>query len=101
MMNLFNKPTVCYGSKSACARGGMNFISVAPHRAVSGRRKNLLCCALSGWLGLVGLVAVNAWGCSSDSDTSSRARAPQQGHRTNALMWLLRYNHRGLLGYLW
>lgn len=23
-MNLFNKPTVCYGSKSPCARGGTN-----------------------------------------------------------------------------
>lgn len=60
MMNLFNKPAVCYGSKSPCAQGGMNFISVAPSRAVIGRRKNLLCCGLSGCLGLVSLKAVNA-----------------------------------------
>lgn len=64
MMNLFNKPTVCYGSKSPCARGGMNFISVAPSRAVIGRRKNLLCSGFSGCLGSIGLSAVEChdWG---------------------------------------
>lgn len=48
MINLFNKPTVCYSSKSPCAWGGMNFISVALSRAVIGRRKNLLCSGLFG-----------------------------------------------------
>lgn len=62
MMNLFNKLSVCYGSKSPCAWGGMNFTSVAPSRAVVGRRKNLLCSGFSGCLGLIGLSAVERHG---------------------------------------
>lgn len=64
MMNLFNKPTVCYSSKSPCAWGGMN-ISVAPSRAVIERRNNLLCSGLSGCLELIGLLALecHGWGC--------------------------------------
>lgn len=101
MINLFNKLTVCYSSKISLCPGRNELHLNGSKQGCDWKKEES---ALLWFVWMSGVVQphgceCHGWGCWSY--TSSRARAPQQGSWKNALMRLLRYNHRGLLGYLW